>query len=284
MPQPLVIYHANCLDGFGAAYAAHTFFRQRGEEGCELFPASHGSEAPDGEDRPVYILDFSYRRGVLKALCERAEQVTLIDHHISAKEELVGLEAEHENLTVIFDMHKSGAVLSWEYFHDSPPPPLLQHIQDRDLWRFELPGTEDINAALMAHPFELALWERWAGSPQALEVLSHEGQAINRYRRQMIEAYKKRAVIGQVAGYEVPIVNCPPAIISELLGELAEEHPFAAGYQDKGSKRSWSLRSRGKGGVDVAKIAALFGGGGHRNAAGFGTRLDPSVLFVEPEG
>ena len=34
-------------------------------------------------------------------------------------------------------------------------------------------------------------------------------------------------------------------------------------------KRIYSLRSQGENGVDVSMIASKFGGGGHRNAAGF---------------
>jgi hypothetical protein len=38
MRNPLVIYHANCMDGFGAAWAAHCTF---GDE-AEYLPAAHG--------------------------------------------------------------------------------------------------------------------------------------------------------------------------------------------------------------------------------------------------
>ena len=50
---------------------------------------------------------------------------------------------------------------------------------------------------------------------------------------------------------------------------MAESEPFAACYLDTADSRVFSLRSRREGGVDVAKIAESYGGGGHRNAAGF---------------
>lgn len=44
--------------------------------------------------------------------------------------------------------------------------------------------------------------------------------------------------------------------------------PFSASYCDRGDgKRSYSLRSLGD--FDVSAVARMFGGGGHRNAAGF---------------
>jgi oligoribonuclease NrnB/cAMP/cGMP phosphodiesterase (DHH superfamily) len=280
--NPLIIYHANCLDGFGAAFAAHDYFSSQNIE-VEYHAASHGDEPPECAGREVYIVDFSYKRDVLKQICAVADKVAILDHHITAQEELEGLEHEHANLTVVFDMEKSGAVLSWEHFHQAPVPRLLLHIQDRDLWRFELDGTDEINTALISHPFSFEFWAQLAGSEVRLAELRAEGETLNRYRRQLIEQYKSRAVLGKVAGYEVPVVNAPHAIISELLGELALEYPFAAGYQDKGAKRSWSLRSRRDGGEDVAKIAERFGGGGHRNAAGFGTQLPESLLSLDPD-
>ena len=282
MTQPLVIYHANCLDGFGAAFAAWLHFSAREVE-ADYFAAKHGSEPPECAGREIYIVDFSYKRAVLKQICAVAERVTILDHHISAQEDLAGLADEHDNLHVVFDMEKSGAVLSWEYFHQTPPPLLLQHVQDRDLWRFKLEGTDAINTALMSYPFTFAFWQEVNTSAERLQQLRGEGETINRFRRQLIEQYKKRAVLGTIAGHQVPVVNAPHAIISELLGELALEHPFAVGYQDHGNKRSWSLRSRKDGGEDVAKIAEKFGGGGHRNAAGFGTQLPEGLLTLEAD-
>ena len=40
-------------------------------------------------------------------------------------------------------------------------------------------------------------------------------------------------------------------------------------YFETKDKRIYSLRSQGENGVDVSMIASKFGGGGHRNAAGF---------------
>ena len=71
------------------------------------------------------------------------------------------------------------------------------------------------------------------------------------------------------AGHEYVIVENHVHYIDELaLGQ-----PFAAAYEDRPGERSWSLRSRGDTSVDVAKIAELFGGGGHHHASGFSTSL-----------
>lgn len=280
MDRPLVIYHANCVDGFGAAFAVYAHFRQGDDCPCDFVAAEHGHPPPQAAGRELYVVDFSYRRREMTALCREARSVTVIDHHISAERDLAGLEKELANLRIIFDMEKSGAVLTWEYFHKAPPPALLLHVQDRDLWRLQLPGTNDIYAALMARPFDFRIWAELAAGVDVPAALVAEGEAINRYRRKMIDLHRAEAVMASIAGYRVPVVNCYEEIASDLLGELARGHPFAAGYHDKGELRKWSLRSSA-GGVDVAEIASRYGGGGHRRSAGFTTRLPEGVLMVD---
>ena len=279
---PMIIFHGNCLDGFGSAYAAWVHFvaNQGGE--ASFVPAAHGDLPPNAEGRIVYLADFAYRRAAMAQLCQQAERVIVLDHHISAQQDLDGLDQEFSNLELHFDMQRSGAVITWEYFHRTPVPMLLACVQDRDLWRYEIPASYDLNAALMAHPFSFSGWHQWATQPAALEALIAEGKIINGYRQQLIEQHKRGAVMGTIAGFTVPIVNCPRAIVSELLGELAKGQPFAAGYADRGSRRGWSLRSD-ENGEDVSRIATLFGGGGHKHAAGFMSEIPlPDSLLKQP--
>jgi oligoribonuclease NrnB/cAMP/cGMP phosphodiesterase (DHH superfamily) len=281
MQEPVIIFHANCLDGFGAAYSAYVHFVVGQGIQPVFVPAAHGDAPPDVTGRAVYILDYAYKRETMKALCAQAARVVVLDHHISALEDLAGLDQECANLELHFDMDRSGAVMAWEYFNSEPVPFLIACVQDRDLWRYDIPASFDLNAALMSHPFSFAGWHQWAADEEALQTLVLEGKAINRYREQMIAQHKRAAVFGEIAGFRVPIVNCPRAIVSELLGELAVGHPFAAGYTDRGTKRGWSLRSD-ENGEDVARIAAQFGGGGHKRAAGFASEIPLADTLLKP--
>lgn len=83
-----------------------------------------------------------------------------------------------------------------------------------------------------------------------------------------------------IAGYNVPVVNAPYMWASELGNELCQGEPFAATYYDTAEARVFSLRSKDDG-VDVSEIASEFGGGGHRNAAGFRVPLDELEQFKE---
>jgi nanoRNase/pAp phosphatase (c-di-AMP/oligoRNAs hydrolase) len=64
----------------------------------------------DVENAAVYMLDISWDRKTILDLRERAKDLLIIDHHATAEKELGGLDF------AIFDMNKSGAVLTWEYF------------------------------------------------------------------------------------------------------------------------------------------------------------------------
>ena len=281
-----IIYHGNCPDGFAAAVAAQLFYKQQDnykkfKENITFYKGKHGNPPPDCQDQDVFILDFSYKRDEMKQLCEQANTVTIIDHHISAFKDLEGLEKEHDNLDLQFDMEQSGAVLSWKYFHETPVPKLFQHIQDNDLWQFKLDNTRTIIMAIMSYPMKMKLWANWLDDDKALETLHSEGLILERQINRQIKHYKQTARMGKIAGYHVPVVNAPAHIGSELLHQLSDGHPFAAAYEDKPERRAWQLRSGGEHAIDVSEIAQRFGGGGHKNASGFSTSNSDIELSVD---
>ncbi|WP_272872913.1 DHHA1 domain-containing protein, partial [Vibrio anguillarum] len=72
-----------------------------------------------------------------------------------------------------------------------------------------------------------------------------------------------------IAGYLVPTLNCNYMFASDTGNIMAIGVPFSATYQETGDRIKYSLRSVEDGGIDVSEIAAKFGGGGHKHAAGF---------------
>lgn len=259
--QRFVLYHAHCSDGFGAAWAA---WQKLGDD-AEYLPVRHGNpppELPDGAT--VYILDFCYPRRVITEMHERFEKLTIIDHHRTAEEELQGLDY------AIFDNDKSGAVLSWEFFNPGRPvPELLRYVMDTDLWLHRLPRSREVSAALSAYPMEFRVW-----SDLDISMLADEGEPIVRYQRQQVALLCDQARFDDVAGHRVPVVNAT-IFGSEVGAELLKRHPeapFAVIYFDRGDGiRQWSLRSREE--FDVSRIARQFQNGGHRQAAGFETKI-----------
>jgi len=258
-PPELVLYHAECLDGFGAAWAVWKRFPS-----ARYVPVKHGYPPPAGlEGRRVVILDFSYARETLETLAAQTSGLLVLDHHITAERALTGLPFAY------FDQTKSGAVLAWEWAHQTRAPWLLEYVQDKDLWQWALPMSREINAALNSYPFDFKVWDSF--EREALEV---EGSAILRYENETVAKIAAHAVLLPFVGEVIPVVQS--GVLTSQIGEyLSREHPrspFCVIWHDKDGRRYYSLRSRSDG-ADVAAIATSFGGGGHTHAAGFSVPL-----------
>ena len=198
MPTPpprTVLYHADCLDGFGAAYAAWCRFG----DAATYRPMHHGEPwaLTEVTGHAVYILDFSFPPEFLEKMAAQAASVTQIDHHASALKawgdrltpEGNGLHSfRHPTLPlqVTFDLDKSGARLAWEHFHAGQPTPLaIRHIEEQDLWRFT-PATRPFCRALRLQPFDFAAWHQLVletadeTAPRYIAMLE-QGRAIEQY-------------------------------------------------------------------------------------------------------
>lgn len=86
--KTLCIYHANCADGFGAAWVVR---QALGAENVEFHAGHYGKPAPDVEGRDVIIVDFSYPYELLVLLGHQARSILIIDHHKTAAEALAQL-------------------------------------------------------------------------------------------------------------------------------------------------------------------------------------------------
>ena len=268
--KKLCIYHGNCLDGFAAAWAV----RHSLADSVEFYKGIHQQPPPVVDGRDVVLVDFSYKRSVLEKMLETASSIIILDHHVSAEQELSDL-LNSGQIDGLFDMSKSGAMLAWQWFNpDQKAPVLIRHIQDRDLWSFKLDGTREICSALSSYPSDFGVWdELMSRNEQQLTDLRREGAAIERKLQKDIEQLITSGVRRMtIAGYDVPVLNAPAAYVSDAGHIMSVGEPFAACYWDHANGRSFSLRSNGQGdanSIDVAEVAKIYGGGGHKNAAGF---------------
>lgn len=297
--KPFVIYHANCADGFTAAWAV------RQAMDADFHPGVHNEPAPDVAGRDVILVDFSYPRAQLVQMAQVARSLLVLDHHKSAEADLqsgevhvgtirdLGLqtarivrldtlpdpraawahylaaaEVGDGIVCALFDMDRSGAGIAWDFFHPGKArPALVDHVEDRDLWRFALHGTREIQAAVFSYPYRFEVWDQLMLAP--LFELYQQGLCIERKHHkdvaELVQVAKRRMVIGH---YDVPVASLPYTLASDAGHLMAKGHPFAACYYDKDVGRVFSLRSTDDG-VDVSEVAKLYGGGGHARAAGF---------------
>lgn len=291
--KTLCIYHGNCADGFGAAWAMRhnlpkadiEFFAGHYKDGLDKVPNATG--------RIVYMLDFSYKRNVIQYFIEKSERFLLIDHHKSAMEDLAGVDDQPSRMSqhgsrpntdtfrvsdggrLLLDMNRSGALLAWDYFSNGKKPPkLILHIDDRDRWQFKLPGTREISAALFSYPYDFDVWDNLMSTDT--ERLREEGIVLERKHfkdiNELLEASMRPMILG---GVEVFVANLPYTMSSDAGHFLAKKSPSKIGacYMDTPQGRTFSVHSTDDG-PDVAKLAESYTyngkcGGGHLHASGF---------------
>lgn len=274
--KAIIVYHAQCLDGFAAALAA---WLKYGDDALYL-PARYGNEDDIRTvlqhckpHREVIIVDFSFPLDVLQQIEDASSFVTMLDHHKTAFEMFnAPLETPFEERTAehyyFLDNTKSGCLLAWEYFWGADPAPLaFQHIDDRDRWQFKMQGTKEFNAALWNHPRDFAAWWKLF-EPAGVTQLYQEGEALLKAQALHVEYAVKRARPVTLLGQKGLIINSDQDI-SEIGHALCSlNNTFGMiWYIDSTGNVACSLRSNGD--YDVSAIAKQFGGGGHKNAAGF---------------
>lgn len=291
MTQPLIIYHGECFDGFTAAWAARSHFMSKGVRpdfyGAVYPPGGQDTELPEVAGRDVFMVDFCVSREQLLRLHGQASSFQVIDHHKTHQEACEGLDFCE------FDMDRSGAGMTWDFFNgrggdgftedhrQSHRPWLVNYVQDRDLWKFELPESRIVNAYIMCQEMTWANWDWMFEMPCGGAVSQGKGAEayLQRYVRDMkklarrmsfprlpmSEDGEEKSIAPHV---DIPVVNAPYLGTSELVGALAEGVSFAVGwFQRADGFYQYSLRSRGE--FDVGALAEKFGGGGHTQAAGF---------------
>lgn len=261
MKKPVIIFHGECWDGFGGGYSAWKKFGNN----AEYYPMHHHDPLPKGlKGRQIYIVDFSFDEPVMKKLVED-NFVVALDHHVSAEKKTMMADEW------VYELKKSGAVIAWEYFHPNKPvPKLLQHIQDVDIWTWKLKETPELMAYMGLAEYDFKLWDRIANdweNPKKRKIYFEHGKYLLKYENRMVERLVESAQVAKFGGYKTLVVNTP-VLHSEIGHRLVQLlPPISIGWSEKNGVIRVSLRSDGK--TDVSKLAAKYGGGGHKAAAGF---------------
>ena len=261
----VVIYHGNCDDGFGAAYAAWKFFG----DNAEYIPGEYGltKEFPfdkidiDGKD--VIILDFSYDKKSMEDLQKRARYVRLIDHHKSAYDSLGDMSCCE------FDMSHSGAYLAWKNFHPKKPVPLMiEYIQDRDLWTKKFEDTEFFTMGIRMYPMSFETWSKFEDSEgEDFKRLIETGKILRANMNvQMDTIIEKGATPIKIGGVIGTLINCPSIFVSDVGSLLSSKTDSFAILWSEGKDGRISCGFRSADNFNVLPVATLLGGGGHPQA------------------
>lgn len=296
----VVFYHKGCIDGFTSAsivrqhlplVAIHPIGYQ------EPFPVE--IDTLRGSD--ILFVDFCPDDAILDHLARICNLVVVLDHHVTAQKRcldkccmfVAGMEGSFEaalefhrnakdaRALASFDMKKSGARLTWEFFNGTASAPRLVHYtEDYDLWKKVLGDTNEMNAFIQSVPFDFS---QYRGLHQMLETevgcieAVRGGAAILRYEDKLIKAMMAQArqdVITLPSGkaYKVMAVNSP-VLQSRLGNDLALISPTGIGVvYNVVSPILTKVSVRSIREVDITPITTAFGGGGHKNAGGYEIR------------
>lgn len=269
----VVLYHADCADGFGAVWAA---WKKLKDKAAYIPVAPSNRELPKvAEGKDVYTVDYSFPGDVIEDVAKKVKSLIVIDHHVSNESSLsVATDS-------LFDLNHSGAVLSWNYFHpEKPLPKLLQYIEDYDIWKFSMPNTKEVMESILLYDMTFDVWNKLARNfekKQALKRYIEEGDILLRRMEKRVARLVAYAEEVDLEGRQCLMVNSP-FYTSEIGAALVRKgSPVGIIWSRRGRRIIVSLRSGGK--VDVAELAQKFGGGGHKAAAGFSFELEDFLKF-----
>lgn len=301
-----VVYHQikqgiHCPDGIASAWIMNKFFKNTyPEQKINWLGMSYADKVPVIPDKSrIYIVDFSFPAAVMEKWADHGCKVIIHDHHISAKEMIQSLS---DRIFKQFDETECGATIVWRcYFPEENPPAFLRHVKERDMgtvWdlgqdKFWTCKTNIIHKAMSRLRYSRTIdeiFEIYDGLAALSEkqlslILKPLGQPILKAERSKCLTACDRAKLVDFDGHNVIYVKIEESersIISEigkmLYQSYAPDADFALIAIPDGS---YSLRSNKVGNnFDVSAIAVKYGGGGHRNSAGFKPSVEQVKLFT----
>jgi len=268
----IVFFHSADLDGIASA-AIVKFFHSD----CKLYPFNQGYKFPWkklSQEYQVFMADMSLPMKDMIEIVKRAGFVW-IDHHSTALEEA---EKAAFNPKGLRSVEEAACELTWRYLSENEMPKAVKLLGRYDVGDFSY--SEDVKdfqfgIKSVDHGPKSDIWkELLVANNHLVDEIIAQGKFI----RKFVESENKRFVKSysfkiDFEGYKALVVNRQPSgsAFFESSWESSEcDIMLAFAMFQSGNDKLWkfSLFSD-KGGVDVGQIAKKFGGGGHKNAAGF---------------
>jgi uncharacterized protein len=287
----IVLFHYPCQDGLASGWIVNHYHRIHNKS-IELYPVQYGTsiDLVRLSGKKIIFCDWSPTLEIIDQIEKVVSEIKILDHHKTAQQAL------QTKSYAVFDMDKSGAGLTWEYFFPyMPMPNFIQMIQDRDLWTWKLPDSRNLTAGLymLCDSVESVksdfsglfdIFDELFSNPDKFIFCLELGSIVSKATLSKANSLAKSHAnhIDFYSKYRVCIVNCPTDLTSDVGNILSsmDTIDFAVLWKYNHPKQEYyvSLRSSNK--VDVSNIAKSFGGGGHPNASGFSTKILPTILFI----
>ena len=282
-----VLYHGNCNDGFGSAFACYYYMKNKfPHKAISYHPCYHNQCPPDVNGKNVLICDISFSYDTMINMIKKSNKLCILDHHKTAQEDLKNIPDANK----IFEMKHSGAYITWAYFFgESDVPKLIRYIEDNDIWTRTLPNTKAFTAFINSIQKKFDLYENFLDDNYIETTAIPVGLGMQRANEKYVEEAVKRTALNFMLInnklYFVGSVNTS-ILKSEIGNAIFDSYPnadFSLCYSESTytDENYVSLRSVNNA-TDVSAIAKLFNGGGHRNASGivtYGSAYMPCVIL-----
>lgn len=240
----LNITHKNCQDGF----TAHAIVKMIYPE-CDVLQVFPGKDisvddvVATGVDMDIILMtDISFSKECLTALAEKTKKLVVLDHHTTAKRLLQDepWTNKPDNIEVIFDMNKCGAILTWEYLFPTKKhpltsfdmPALAKYVDDRDRWQWKMPQSKEVNRGLFekmdfSDTESLQKYFDWS-QEQLIEEFAPIGKEIIDQENIIIQSLLENSYLVKYTygnkTYEICMADdCPPHLRSEVGHHLAKK-------------------------------------------------------------
>lgn len=291
-PEAVILYHKDCMDGIAAAYITDCYFNYM-EINHICLPIQYSENIYDilgdniQDTNELFFVDFSSSKEIIIDLATKFKKVTILDHHKTAEAELKGLD-EVENIELVFDMNRSGAMITYDYFTGPENNPnhytvngledmycIADYIQDRDLWNWKLDSSKEVSEFLKftIKPNDIESFRDMVLSFNWNKALNI-GETLTKVKDKAVASKVKKYREINIAGIELVCINLTENI-SEVGNELCKltGKPALMYFIKEDLQVVLSFRSLDEL-HDVSIIAKFFDGGGHRNACGATTNLE----------
>ncbi len=285
----VVSHGPHCLDGTAAAVAVARY-----HEGAEVRPvfASNseiddvlGRLAPSPErDTELWITDISWRQpetdAHLRALAAAGVRIYWIDHHRTALERVRAGKVDVPFTDSVLSEDYAASRLTYEYLAGrlraegrllprfDALARLIAMADDNDRWLHRIPGSREL--AWTVRALDADAYEELLATDAVLTYTPRMREALARAQAEIEASFataRASRVERSVGGVKLVVAVCDghPSEIADAWGKESQNSVFAL-YDAK--SLAVSLRRSPDCTVDLSRVAASLGGGGHAAASG----------------
>lgn len=269
----LCIYHIADHDGKGSAAIVKNLFPE-----TELFGLNHDMEIPYEEIRrhdKIIVCDIALPLNFMFELSQ-TKDFTWIDHHASVINDYNAAmeQGGHSAIKGLRRVGTAAICLTWEYFHPGEPiPEGVVLIGLNDIFDLRNPDVRPFEYGFQSlgvnRPGD-ETWTKMLNGTLDIPAVIEKGQAVLSW----IKIRNIRLSHGLTFASEYQGLKCLCSNMPQGYSEFYDSVPGHENYDFlcnfyMNKNNCWNLSFyTSKENIDVSRIAAAFGGGGHQKAAG----------------